>query len=461
MAVFKMRSPPGGPRSPPMHATPCKKRCGVARQHAKPQEPPQAAAPEVDIDAIWDDAIEMRDALAVDDSEDEHEDYAQSRRPAPVMATLPCGTVHVCVAGRACPYLVCNEDRLLVCEHTGVEHGSEAVDEFFDLCGGIGKKSGDPDANCGELVHGKFSKRVDPLQASRRAFEEAEAFGEDDVCAFINPVDAMAVRAPKRGALCVGESPDESAPKRSRSSKKNVTNRATTTNLLAEAQSVFGKLINFDRCSSFNKGTDGERVDRKRPQSDPRLQDEAFVRTVSTKRYLKACLADGRAPCIDDIHNIGLQAQKLAAEARENAHKVDHGQTIRTAKFRNAISSLIVALWVAVCASPYMLNNPKRGTDAFRPFVCGVLYATKRGLKLEDGTWLVPKIDILNSALPVLRGTGGNLQARTLHSSSHRGMCTLSRCVSSVPKQEQQKVFSQPIRSCAVFLNQRFCAGDI
>ena len=38
----------------------------------------------------------------------------------------------------------------MVCKYTGLEHGPEQTDEHFDLNGGNGKKSGDPDANCGE-----------------------------------------------------------------------------------------------------------------------------------------------------------------------------------------------------------------------------------------------------------------------------------------------------------------------
>ena len=128
-----------------------------------------------------------------------------------------------------------------------------------------------------------------------------------------------------------------------------------------------------------------------------------------------------RSP-VDEIHNLCSRTplQSKLAKVRWN------NKATITASFRSCVANLIVSLWVAACNSPYMLNSPKRGTDAFRPFVCGILYAMKRGLRLEDGSVVVPQCSMVASALPVLRGTGGNAAAKTLHSSSHRGICTVS-----------------------------------
>ena len=115
------------------------------------------------------------------------------------------------------------------------------------------------------------------------------------------------------------------------------------------------------------------------------------------------------------------------------------GDELRTAKFRTSFSGIVVALWSACCRTPYM-QNARRGTDAYRPFVCGVIYASKRGVTLNDGSVVVPTCPQLAEALPQLRGTGGNAHAKTLHSSSHRGLCTLSRCIASVPQNKQRDV---------------------
>lgn len=100
-------------------------------------------------------------------------------------------------------------------------------------------------------------------------------------------------------------------------------------------------------------------------------------------------------------------------------------------------------------------------TAPLRPFICGVLYAFKRGVSLADGTVLVPRCPQLAAALPVLRGTGGNALAKTLHSSSHRGLCTLSRCIASVPPSEQKQVFDVVLRAARQFASETFSKRDI
>jgi hypothetical protein len=80
---------------------------------------------------------------------------------------------------------------------------------------------------------------------------------------------------------------------------------------------------------------------------------------------------------------------------------------------------------------------------------------------LKDGTVLLPTCPQLAAALPVLRGTGGNAMAKTLHSSSHRGLCTLSRCIASVPQKDQKKVFETVIRCAERFSSQTFSKFDI
>lgn len=461
-----MKSPPTGPVSAPQtHNTPRKKRPLPSppsnKLYTDDSVPPPQNEQEVDMETVWQQADEMRSAWEVDsDSEDEEDTYGCKRKQRPVMARLPGGDLHVCTAGCHCPFLVTNEDNLLVCQFTGVIHGSESVDEFFDLCGGIGKKSGDPDANCGEPVYGKFVKRVDPLAASRSAFQAAKQFEDSDITGFVNCNDTCDRKPPKRGALCVGEVVSSDFKKRQRTNKKCVENRHTCSNLVSEAEGVYGKLINFDKCASYDKKLEGERGERKKAPMDPRMKSADFVRTAAIKRYVKQCVADSVSPCMDEIHNLCILAQTIAKKARESEVGVNDRATIRTSVFRSCVANLIVSLWVAACGTPYMLNSPKRGTDAFRPFCCGVLYAMKRGLRLSDGCVIIPQCNMIAAALPVLRGTGGNAAAKTLHSSSHRGICTLSRCISSLPLSEQREHFLAAIKSVERFSAKKFTPSD-
>ena len=411
----------------------------------------------VDVNTLWQEADEMWRMCKDVDSESDADDDFYAAKVRPVMAKLPGGDIHVCMAGCDCPFIVTNEDSLLVCAYTGVLHGSESVNEFFDLCGGIGKKSGDPDANCGEPAFGRFVKRVDPLAASKTAFKAASQFEDSDITGFFNSTDTCDKKPPKRGALCVGEV-SSIVKKRQRTNKKCVDSISTCSNLVSEAESVYVKLIDFDK-AAFSKR--GEGSDSKSVVTDHRMKSAAFVRTAALRRYTKQCVDSNVAPCLDEMHNLCIQAQNIAKQARESEVNANQKAIIRTTSFRGTVAKLIVTLWINACSSPYMLSSPKRGTDAFRPFVCGCLFAMKRGLRLSDGSVIVPVCNMIASALPVLRGTGSNTIAKTLHSSSHRGICTLSRCISSLPTTQQREHFQSAILSAQRFSAQQFSASDI
>ena len=419
----------------------------------------------IDTEAIWEDALQCKDAAvglsSESDSEDEWDFGPGGRQSKPIMVKLPCGDIHLCGVGYQCQYQVPNEDRIMVCMYTGVEFGPEHTDEYFDLNGGTGKHSADPDQSCGEFVHGKWRTRKDPFAASRAAFQAAGDFEVDDSAYLINIASKSEPTKThgKRGALCVGESSPVQCGKRGRASKRNTADRGTMVALLTETETVLSKLVNYDKTSSFKQKAQGYKIERKRTHPDPRMCDEKFVFNTSVKKYVRGCLANGTAPNMDAIHNISLIAQTVSAKAREEASE-SGSETVRTVKFRTACANLILTLWSCVCLSPYIVSSNKGG-DAYRPFVCGCLYAFKRGVTLKDGTVLIPTCPQLAAALPVLRGTGGNAMAKTLHSSSHRGMCTLSRSIASVTEADQKRVFKASIRCAERFSSQTFSKYDI
>lgn len=417
---------------------------------------------ECDLDEVWKDALQCvedaRELEELSESSEEDEPYALHKRRA-VMVRLPCGDIHVCGGKTPCPYLEATEG-CMVCRYTGIEFGQdEYKDEFFDLNGGIGKRSGDPDQCCAEAAYGRFAKKPCAIAASRAAFEASKDMDESAIPTYI-PSDAQkrsALRPTKRGALCVGES----APlqrKRNRSSKKNVTDRETCINLSHEAEVVLGKLINYRKATSY-KRKEGTCAKATR-NCDPRMCDESFVFNASVKKYVRACITTGIAPSIDTINNLAIMSRDMSANARRNTSSCSTGDELRTAKFRTSFSGIVVALWSACCQTPYM-QNARRGTGAYRPFVCGVIYASKRGVTLNDGSVVVPTCPQLAEALPQLRGTGGNAHAKTLHSSSHRGLCTLSRCIASVPQDKQRGVFADVIRMAKQFSSLSFSKRDI
>jgi hypothetical protein len=184
--------------------------------------------------------------------------------------------------------------------------------------------------------------------------------------------------------------------------------------LREDAENVLVKLVAYER---------------KEPRAprDPRLMDQNALFVAAAKRYAKECIVAQTPPSLDTLHDIAIQAANIAAEERR---KHDSQPLLLKQKVRNLVSSLAVSLWHASCASPYMLNA-RRGADSFRPFVCGVLYALKRGAALADGTAVVPACAQLAEALPALRSTASGSAAKALHASSHRGLATLHKAISS------------------------------
>lgn len=179
-------------------------------------------------DAIWSQIDDIR-AEESDGESYSSSDEGECRR-RPVMVRLPCGDVHVCGGSAPCPFLEPNEDNMLVCPYSGVEYESENCEEYFDLNGGTGKRSGDPDQTCGEPVYGKWGRRIDPVAASRMAYRNADTMEDNDISNYVHKDDAgtaSAKQSSKRGALCVGEKPEQHAVKRGRISKKNVSDQAS------------------------------------------------------------------------------------------------------------------------------------------------------------------------------------------------------------------------------------------
>ncbi|MGZ0213503.1 MAG: hypothetical protein ACKVI4_13620 [Actinomycetales bacterium] len=409
---------------------------------------------------------------------------------------LANGDVHVC-KGCACQYAELNVDHHYICGITGfvlgVEHGVETVDYV------TGKKpSNNPDDNAGMPVGGSWKPRRDMFALSKQAYLSAKTM---DDCALPNKVDkavappaqnttpdaptaerpaiaerpdarpetptqkvvdpeeaemktpprpqhasapAIAPRTPqKRGALCV----DEVAPtkvvdqnKRMRINKRNVRDNEARAALVEEAASILSKLVHFERKSSSTKTKAATNV-----PSDPRLRDAEFLFGAALKRYIKECLATGATPTLDAVHNLGILAHNVAAEEQRKMDEMENKHPkILHSKVRQLVATLVVCLWKASCTTPYM-NAAKRGTDSFRPFACGVFYALKRGVALPDSRIVVPSLpERFTNALPALRATLQNSLAKTLQSSSHRGLCTLHRCVNSVlPDKRHNSAFDE------------------
>ena len=219
-----------------------------------------------------------------------------------------------------------------------------------------------------------------------------------------------------------------------------------------------------------------ERVDTNRSHTDPRLKDLNFVRTLALRRYVRNC-AEARAIQLErpilprvarvplglrshlssdrhtstllckqgtdtlglsGLHDVCVAAHAFVQEKRAHADVNDAAQScvrkrvVLNGEIRLAVAQLIVCLWRVACITPFFLSD-KKTTDSFRPFSSGVIYSLKRGLAhSKSGMCLIPDIPHLAQYLPVMRSSQTSTVAKQLHSSSHRGICSLHRALTSI-----------------------------
>ena len=348
-----------------------------------------------------------------------------------VLVKLPCGDIHICGKQMHCPYLEVNDDNMLVCRYTGIEHGPEDTSEFFDINGGRLKSTNDTDMLSGACLSAR--RKYDPIAASRVAFDAADQFTDTDFVAYTDHLHSAKLSKKStlcsRAALCVGESNpiSKQSNSRDRFAKQNVQSQRIRATLQKEAEWVINQLLNFRK---------------------PELSFECKLR-----RHIRSCRLAGHSIDLDTIHNISLECS-----SKKNI-QYDNG-AIKTVKFLTHCSSLILTLWIAICTTPYM-SNAKKNNRSYRPFISGVLYATKRGVQLFSGTIVIPKCTALASALPTVRKTGESSVTKTLHSSSHRGMRLILKSIASVPKSDQHQHFADSIALAARFKIVIFSSSDL
>lgn len=362
------------------------------------------------------DAKSCSSCSTVDPEDEDQENY-------PVYY-LPDGDVHIC-RGCKCDRLVLNDDSFYICEVTGIVHfASQAAEPTESVTGH--KPSNCPDDHAGTPVGGAWRPRRDMFALSQAAYLAAKTMDDSGKTLYVDKVsEAKAAPKPlqKRGARCVDDPTPKSnpAPKRVRINKREIVSRDSFTSLVDEASSILSKLCNFDKkvCP--------------KTKANSKLLDENFLFAAAVKKYVKECLSTGQPPTFDAVHNLSILAQSVAAEENRKLQLQEtKSPLILHSLIRSLCAKLVVTLWVGSCKTPYM-SRAKRGTDSFRPFACGVFYALKRGVALPDGRIVVPSLPAAyTDALPALRATAQNSLAKTLHSSSHRGLCTLHRCIASV-----------------------------
>lgn len=351
------------------------------------------------------------------------------------------GGVHLC-KGAACRDTELNDEGLYVCRHSGIVVGRLAIRDDFST--GRQTGSNDADAHAGEPVGGRWFAKVDMLELSSESYIAADQEGfrqEEGLLHVASPTSKQEKKKQggpiKRGARCVDDTapaPALQAPKRQRQARRMTENEEARKSLLQDAEVTLQRLVQYEK---------------KEPKGSARPVDQMTLFRAALKQYLKQCSSNGAPVCLDDVHNIALTAQAVVRDAQEKA-KVENGCSalLLKVRMRHLVTSLAVTLWSACCETPYLLKSP-RGANSFRPFVCGVLYALKRGISLPNKKEVVPLCPELAAALPALRATARGSQAKALHASSHRGLCTLHRAIASCTPADADRIFATAARICA------------
>lgn len=419
---------------------------------------------------IWADmesALELRAMDGVDDDADrggnlsDSDDdeasrlYGRASTAVQTICRLNCGDIHVCRFD-TCKHIALNVDGMYVCELSGIEYGPKSERGRID---DTGRSTWSVDPDLASRAPGACWRRK-PNMANLSEAAYTAAARIDDTVQFDHPdntgmeerAKASAMRAAtKRGATCVNvdTAVDDWAAKQQRTTRRDAAARVNNVALMAEAAQTFKRLI-----STYKKINQSKTIskDLPTPVVDARLLDEGALFTATVRKYVKTCAARGTVPSIDDLHNLGLAVRAVVTEeqskqraAREFVER-EASQIVHGVHFQKLAARLVVTLWVAACRTPYFAHA-RRGTDSFRPFAVGALYAFKRGVTLSNGALLVPPIPEFAAALPTARAINATDPAlRALHSSSHRGLCAIHRCIASVASDQQERVFAETLQ---------------
>lgn len=381
--------------------------------------------------------------------------------------------VHVCLGVR-CPYAQLSREHTMVCAVTGACFGQAAYND--PLTAGIVSVLDENGVRSGGRSQPARPRRHDPAAAQRAAMAMAASLAQQER-------DAARLRTPALHPENVDDAPGDSlvaeaaappphyppadvAPKlASRAalaadptkSLERIWTVEALEVLRRDAEDILDKLTRHPKRSS--PATSGEnRVQKSArlvgPGEAREMEVAAPLQRLDThfpvRTYMRRCQIIGDVASLDHLHNICLNRERELATARRRTLAQQHvaGRGERYLQLRTRAAGLVVSLWQAALRTPYMRRmHIKRAPDAFRPFAAGIFLSMRYGVKLADGTDLVPACEAINMVLPQVRAAHRGTPTHEAHLSAHKGVSCLQKCIASVPERDARDFFAGATRA--------------
>jgi hypothetical protein len=246
--------------------------------------------------------------------------------------------------------------------------------------------------------------------------------------------------------------------KRAKSQKRNTHTCEGRDTLYADAQVLFQRMLAISKhvIRALPQAAAAAALPKARIHTvDARLLDERKLYEASVRKYVRERVQKGDVPSLDALHNLAMavrdivcaekKKQQQAGAAQVTAAEMHAAPLVHTHMFKASVCKLIVCLWIDSQSTEYFKTR-RRGSDSFRSFAAGVLYAMKRGLTIPGGSLIVPPVPEFAAALPSARAiTASDPTIRSLHAASHRGLCSLHRTIASIPANEAERIYARAI----------------
>lgn len=369
------------------------------------------------------------------------------------MFDLPDGDVHLC--RRGCAYTSITADGCHVCEISGIEYGPVAT--RVDHSTGRSMWNCDPDLQNHGPIGGTWRRRPDMYAASHAAFVSAHLFDDSEMPPALVP-QTTADPSCTRAARCVDavEEDGQAVRKRAKSQKRNTLTSEGRGTLYTDAQLLFERLLAISRHAiRALPQAAAEAPPKARTRTvDARLLDERKLYEASVRKYVRERVHKGDMPSLDALHNLAMAVRDIVCAEKQKQQQAEAAQVttdmhvaplVNTHTFKSSVCKLIVCLWIDSQNTTYF-ETRRRGSDSFRSFAAGVLYAMKRGLTTPSGSLIVPPVPEFAAALPSARAiTASDPAIRSLHAASHRGLCSLHRTIASIPASEAEHIYAHAI----------------